>query len=33
MKTITLNIYQYDELSDAAKKKAVENENHQIITL
>ena len=24
MKTITLNIYQYDELSDAAKKKAVE---------
>lgn len=25
MKTITLNIYQYDELSDAAKKKAVEN--------
>jgi len=25
MRTITLNIYQYDELSDAAKKKAVEN--------
>ena len=25
MRTITLNIYQYDKLSDAAKKKAVEN--------